>query len=91
MEGLWLKGRVSGEEGGEISCEWCHGGMGVFGGVDLWEKLKLEGWGPWSSSCSYVRRCSSVLNIDAGGSVRGGRIGNLCPDHQEIPAGSGGC
>ena len=42
MEGLWLEGRVSGEEGGKIGCEWCHGGMGVFGEVVLWEKLKLE-------------------------------------------------
>ena len=31
MEGLWLEGRVSGEEGGEIGCKWCHDGMGVFG------------------------------------------------------------
>ena len=30
MEGLWLEGGVSGEEGGEIGCEWCHGGMGFF-------------------------------------------------------------
>ena len=91
MEGLWLEGRVSGEEGGKIGCEWCHGGMGVLGEVVLWEKLKLEGWGPWSSSSSYVRRCSSVVNIDAGDSVRGGRTGNLCPDHQAILAGSGWC